>query len=110
MKYPRNINSKENKERELSLNHVQIGEVLYERYIIKQKCDFFITSSHATEKDLLRYNKNAKCKTVYRISEPKENKTKINKKKYYDYFGINKDNVVFLNYGRPGKTKGIFVE
>ena len=37
MKYPRNINSKENKERELSLNHVQIGEVLYERYIIKQK-------------------------------------------------------------------------
>jgi serine/threonine-protein kinase SRPK3 len=37
VKYPRNINSKENKERELSLNHVQIGEVLYERYIIKQK-------------------------------------------------------------------------
>ena len=37
MKYPKNINSKENKERKLSLNHVQIGEVLYERYIIKQK-------------------------------------------------------------------------
>ena len=37
MKYPNNINSKENKERELSLNHVQIGEILYERYIIKQK-------------------------------------------------------------------------
>ena len=37
MKYPKNISFKENKERELSLNHVQIGEVLYERYIIKQK-------------------------------------------------------------------------
>ena len=59
--------------------------------------------------DLLRYNKKANCKTVYRISEPKENKTEINKKKYYDYFGINKDNIVFLNYGRPGKTKGIFI-
>ena len=82
---------------------------MYEKFIINQKCDFFITSSHATENDLLRYNKKAKCKTVYRISEPKENPTKLDKKKYYDYFGINKDNVVFLNYGRPGKTKGIFV-
>ena len=36
MKYPKNINSKESKGRELSLNHVKIGEVLYERYIIKQ--------------------------------------------------------------------------
>ena len=81
----------------------------YERFIINQKCDFFITSSHATETDLLKYNKKANCKTVYRISEPKENKTKLNRKKYYDYFGINKDNVVFLNYGRPGKTKGIFI-
>ena len=82
---------------------------MYEKYIINQKCDFFISSSHATEKDLIKYNKKAKCKTVYRISEPKENKTKIDKKKYYDYFNINKDNIVFLNYGRPGKTKGIFI-
>ena len=37
MKYPKDINSNEKKEKELSLNHVQIGEVLYERYIIKQK-------------------------------------------------------------------------
>ncbi len=81
----------------------------YEKFIINQKCDFFITSSHATENDLLKYNKKANCKTVYRISEPKENKTKIDKKKYYDYFGINEKNIVFLNYGRPGKTKGIFV-
>lgn len=82
---------------------------MYEKFIISQKCDFFITSSHATENDLLRYNKKAKCKTVYRISEPKEKKSKLNKKKYYDYFGIDEKNVVFLNYGRPGKTKGIFV-
>lgn len=82
---------------------------MYEYYIIKQKCDFFIASSHATEVDLLRYNKKAKSKTVYRISEPKENPTKVDKKKYYDYFGIDKDNIVFLNYGRPGKTKGIFI-
>lgn len=82
---------------------------MYEKYIINQKCDFFISSSHATETDLLKNNKKAKCKTVYRISEPKEVKTKINKKKYYDYFGIDKDNIVFLNYGRPGKTKGIFI-
>ena len=82
---------------------------MYERIIINQKCDFFITSSHATENDLLRYNKKAKCETVYRISEPKENKTKLNKKKYYDFFGIDENNIVFLNYGRPGKTKGIFV-
>jgi len=37
VKYPKDINSNEKKEKELSLNHVQIGEVLYERYIIKQK-------------------------------------------------------------------------
>jgi len=82
---------------------------MYEKYIINQKCDFFISSSQATETDLLKYNKKAICKTVYRISEPKENKTKIDRKKYYDYFGIDKDNIVFLNYGRPGKTKGIFI-
>ncbi len=81
----------------------------YEKYIVKQKCDFFITSSHATETDLLKTNKKANSKTVYRISEPKENKTKVNKKKYFDFFGIDKDNIVFLNYGRPGKTKGVFI-
>jgi serine/threonine protein kinase len=37
VKYPKNLNSKINKNRKLSFNHVQIGEVLYERYIIKQK-------------------------------------------------------------------------
>mgnify|MGYP002624700539 CR=1 FL=1 len=39
VRYPKGISSKERKDKEQSLNHVQIGEVLYERYIIKQKLE-----------------------------------------------------------------------
>lgn len=84
----------------------------YEKYIVNTKCNYFHTFSHATEKDLKKSNKRAKIKNIYCIVEEKENNIeskKINKEKFYKYFNISQNDIVFLNYGRPGKTKGVFI-
>ena len=82
---------------------------MYEKYIVMQKPDLFICPSTATLNDLRKTNKKCNAKRVFCISEFEIKDFKENKKKFYDYFGVTKDDRVFLNYGRPGKTKGLFV-
>lgn len=82
---------------------------LYEQYTVKHHCDLYITPSFATKKDLENCNKKAHVKNIYWISDNKKNNIKKDKEKYYNFFGISDKDIVFLNYGRPGKTKGIFI-
>lgn len=82
---------------------------MYEEYTVKHYCDLYITPSFATKKDLENCNKSANVKNIYWISDNEKKKIEIDKKKYNNFFGISDNDVVFLNYGRPGKTKGVFV-
>lgn len=82
---------------------------LYEKYIVKTKCDYFHTWSYATDKDLKKANKKAKIRDIYCIVDERSKRIKENKEKYYKFFDINQSDIVFLNYGRPGKTKGVFI-
>lgn len=84
---------------------------VYERYVVNQRADMFVVPSTATLNDLKNANKKCNSKRIFWISEYslKDNKKMLDKKKYYEYFNITSKDKVFLNYGRPGKTKGIFV-
>ncbi len=84
---------------------------VYEKYVVNQKANMFIVPSTATLNDLKKANKKGNSKRIFWISEYslKDNKKKLDKKQYYEYFNITSKDKAFLNYGRPGKTKGIFV-
>lgn len=81
----------------------------YEEYIVKQKCNMFVTPSFATKNDLERCNKKGQVKNIYWIADKEKKKIKKDKEKFNNYFNVNNKNKIFLNYGRPGKTKGVFV-
>lgn len=82
---------------------------LYETYVVKAKCYYFHTPSYATKTDLEKCNKKAKIENIYWIVKEEKIKQEKETKKFYQYFGITEQDRVFLNYGRPGKTKGVFV-
>lgn len=81
----------------------------YERYIVRKKCDFYVTSSCATQTDLKKVNKKSASKCIYWISDNNKKINKVDRRKFNNYFNVKDDDVIFLNYGRPGKTKGIFI-
>lgn len=82
---------------------------MFEYYTISQKNDLFIVDSEATLNDLRKYKKKANIKKIFWISEFDTSDFKKDRKKFNNYFGVTSKDKVFLNYGRPGKTKGIFV-
>ena len=82
---------------------------VYEEYIVKTKCGCYHTPSHATEVDLIKCNKNAKVKNIYWIVDENKKQIQTDKEKFNKYFNITDEDKVFLNYGRPGKTKGVFI-
>ena len=82
---------------------------LYEKYTVMQKADLFVVPSTATLNDLRKTNKKANVQRIFWISEFEISKFKKDEKKYYKYFDLGEKDKVFLNYGRPGKTKGIFI-
>lgn len=86
-----------------------LGFKMYEEYIVKTKCGCYHTPSHATEVDLKNCNKKAKVKNIYWIVDETKKPININREQYNNYFNISEKNKVFLNYGRPGKTKGVFI-
>ncbi|MBP3920871.1 MAG: glycosyltransferase family 4 protein [Bacilli bacterium] len=81
----------------------------YEEYTVRQYCDIFITPSFATKTDLEKCNKKANVKNIYWISDNEKKTIKVDKEKFNNYFNIKSSDKVFLNYGRPGKTKGVFI-
>lgn len=82
---------------------------MYEKFTVMQKADMFIVPSTATLNDLRKTNKKCNARRIFAISDFKVTNFKENREKYYNFFNIDKDKTVFLNYGRPGKTKGVFV-
>ena len=82
---------------------------MYEKYIVNHSCDVFVASSMATKKDLDKCNSGAVSKNIYWISDNINKEIKSDRKKFNEFFGVKNDDIVFLNYGRPGKTKGIFI-
>lgn len=83
--------------------------LMYEKINVNVNCNYYHTPSMATNNDLIIANKKAKVKNIYWISDKDISKVEKDKQKYLEFFNIKKNNIVFLNYGRPGKTKGIFV-
>lgn len=81
----------------------------FEYYTISQKNDLFIVDSEATLNDLKKYKKQANVRKIFWISEFDTSNYIKDRKKFNSYFGVTDKDKVFLNYGRPGKTKGIFV-
>lgn len=82
---------------------------MYESLNVHQKCTYYHTPSDATKNDLYKCNKKANVKNIYWISDKLEIDSTKDYDKFNNYFGLKDKNKVFLNYGRPGKTKGIFV-
>lgn len=81
----------------------------YEKYIVKKPCDFYVTSSMATQSDLKKVNKKSDSKCIYWISDNNKKNVNCDRYQFNKYFGTKDDDIIFLNYGRPGKTKGIFI-
>ena len=82
---------------------------VFEYYVISQKNDLYIVDSEATLNDLKKYKKKANVKKIFWISEFDTSKYVKDRKKFNNYFGVTNNDKVFLNYGRPGKTKGLFI-
>lgn len=85
------------------------GFFSYERFILRRKSDYFHVISEATKKDLKVVNKKAKATMIYCSSELDSSNIKKDHNKLCKLFNIDNDSTIYLNYGRPGKTKGIFV-
>lgn len=82
---------------------------MYEKYVLNLKSDYFHTISMASHNDLMVNNKKANDNMIYCSCEPSNKKIKSDHKKLCDYFNVSNKSRVVLNYGRPGKTKGIFI-
>lgn len=82
---------------------------MYEKMVLNSKCSFYHTISDATTKDLEKSVKTKDIKRIYTIVEMNKEDTKYNRDKLNSFFNIFSNDKVFLSYGRPGKTKGIFI-
>lgn len=82
---------------------------LYEYFTVHKKVQLFFSDSLATKKDLMKCNRKAKVKNIYWISENSKRNIVTNVDDFKKFFNLNDNDKVFLNYGRPGKTKGLFV-
>ena len=86
------------------------GFFLYEQYVCRQPYDVYHAVSESTKRDFHTFC--GKTKNVVRVYNANEmepglgQNARINLR---DYFGLDQDQKVFLYYGRPGKTKGIYV-
>lgn len=87
------------------------GFWLYEQFVCRQPFDVYHAVSRATKRDILKYcgkNKNVVC--VYNAVN--EMDTSVAEKSSLDlrtYFRLGQKERIFLYYGRPGQTKGIYV-
>ncbi len=81
---------------------------LVEQFSCRQKFDCYHAISEATKQDVEKYCKRKNVRRVYLANEmgKTENNSDFSLR---EYFGIAKEDEVFLYYGRPGKTKGVMV-
>lgn len=82
----------------------------YEQYVCRQKFDVYHAVSQATRRDYLKYcgEKNVVC--VYNaVNEMDISVAQKSTLDLHTYFHLDKDKKIFLYYGRPGQTKGIYI-
>jgi len=82
----------------------------YEQYVCRQKFDVYHAVSDATKRDYYKYcgHRNVVC--VYNaVNEMDQNIAAKSQLDLHDYFDLSKSEKIFLYYGRPGQTKGIYV-
>ncbi|MCR5119580.1 MAG: glycosyltransferase family 4 protein [Lachnospiraceae bacterium] len=77
-----------------------------EQFCTRQKFDRYHAISEATKRDFLKYCGKRDITRVYLASDLKDEEVKDFS--LSDYFGI-RNKKVFLYYGRPGRTKGVYV-
>lgn len=82
---------------------------IYEKMVLNSKCDYYHTISGATTNDLMKNVKKNNIKQIYTVVEMNKNHVEYNREKLNSFFGVKSDDRIFLSYGRPGKTKGIFI-
>ena len=87
------------------------GFWLYEQFVCRQKFDVYHAVSQATKRDILAYcgkNKNVVCvyNAVNEMDPSVAEKSSLNLR---EYFNLSDKERIFLYYGRPGQTKGIYV-
>ncbi|MDD3368830.1 MAG: glycosyltransferase family 4 protein [Lachnospiraceae bacterium] len=85
------------------------GFYVYEMYCCKQPYDMYHAVSEATKADYHKYCGRGDVRRVYLANEMVPEKAENVDIDLYDYFGIDQNKKVFLFYGRPGQTKGIYV-
>lgn len=81
----------------------------YESLVLKSWCSCYHSISNATTIDLKKHNVKKPIHQIYCIVDQNEKHITSNRKKIDNFFNTNSEDIIFLSYGRPGKTKGIFV-
>ena len=81
----------------------------YERFVLKHWCSCYHSISEATTKDLKKIVSTKPIKKIYCIVDRKDDMIEEDREKLVKFFSIDKSDKIFLSYGRPGKTKGLFV-
>jgi glycosyltransferase involved in cell wall biosynthesis len=81
----------------------------FEYYVVKKKYSLYTAVSFATQKDLQALGiKESDIVTIYHGVDKKPAQFDFDNHSN-SIFGFDKNTRVFLYYGRPGKTKGVFV-
>jgi len=86
------------------------GFFLYEQYVCRQKYNVYHAVSESTKRDFHTFC--GKNKNVIMVYNANEMEPKVGKDSLFDlksYFNLDEGVKTFLYYGRPGKTKGIYV-
>ena len=86
------------------------GFFLYEQYVCRQPYNVYHAVSESTKRDFHTFcGKNKNVVRVYNANEMEPGLGRNSQINLRDYFAIKPEDKVFLYYGRPGKTKGIYV-
>lgn len=83
---------------------------IVEQYTCRQKFDVYHVVSDATKRDFIKFIGNGNIRRVYNATDNEWRDITSDDKAFSlrKYFKVKKD-FIFLYYGRPGRTKGIFV-
>ena len=86
------------------------GFFLYEQYVCRQRYDVYHAVSESTKRDFHTFcGKNKNVIMVYNANEMEPGIGKDSRFDLKNYFELEEGMKTFLYYGRPGKTKGIYV-
>lgn len=85
------------------------GFLIYELHCCRQPYDIYHAVSEATKSDYLRYCGKRDVRRVYLANEMSPEMSEKGTVDLYQYFHLDSGKRIFLFYGRPGQTKGIYV-